>query len=224
MINQDFILLIMNCKKYEKKARVQKNTWLRSIPGYLNYYHVIGDETMDSEFVFDYDNKILWVKTPDDYNSLPKKVIQSYSAVNSTFDYKYIFKTDDDQMLTNTNFFNTITKLVMNKNPVSHYGGYIVDVPFSHLSRYHEIHPELPKNIPVYATRYCNGRFYFLSKEAVLDLLTKTELIKKEYFEDYAIGFNLDEKYKKDLLNIATNKIFVDMDMSDYTDEEMFIS
>jgi hypothetical protein len=216
----------MNCKKYENKANIQKTTWLKTIPSYLKYYHVIGDETMDSDFVFDDDNKILWVKTPDDYNSLPRKVIAAYNAVNTIFDYKYIFKTDDDQMLTNTNFFNTITKLVLNKKPVSHYGGYIVDVPFSHFSRYHEIHPELPKNIPVYATRYCNGRFYFLSKSAVLDLLTKTELIKKEYFEDYAVGYNLDEKYKIDILNIATNKIFVDMDMdmSDYTDEKMFIS
>ena len=215
MINQDFILLIMNCKKYENKADIQRTTWLKTIPSYLKYYHVIGDESLDSDFTFDNDNQILWVKTPDDYNSLPKKVIESYNAVNMRFDYKYILKTDDDQMLTNTNFFNTITKLVLNKKPVSHYGGYIVDVPFSYLSQYNKIHPELPKNIIVYATRYCNGRFYFLSKEAVLDLLNKTELIKKEYLEDYAIGFNLDEKYKKDLLNIATNKIFVDMDMSD---------
>jgi hypothetical protein len=213
MIHQDFILLIMNCKKYENKANIQRSTWLKSIPSHLKYYHVIGDESLDSDFTFDNDTQILWVKTPDDYNSLPKKVIQSYNAVYKTFDYKYIFKTDDDQMLTNTNFFNTITKLLLNKRPESHYGGYIVDVPFSHLSRYHEIHHELPKNIPVYATKYCNGRFYFLSKEAVLDLLTKTELIKKEYFEDYAIGFNLDQKYKKDALNIATNKIFVDMDI-----------
>ena len=214
MINQDFIILIMNCKKYESKANIQKNTWLKTIPQYLKYYHVIGNELLDSDFIFDDVNNILWVKTLDDYNSLPKKVIQSYEAVNTRFNYKYIFKTDDDQMLTNTNFFNTITKLITNKNPISHYGGFIVDVPFSHLSRYHEIHPELPKNIPVYATKYCNGRFYFLSKKAVCDLLTKKELINKEYFEDYAIGFNLNKKYKKDMLNITTNKIFVDMELS----------
>jgi hypothetical protein len=45
-----------------------------------------------------------------------------------------------------------------------------------------------------------------------------------EYFEDYAIGFNLDEYYKIDVLNIATNKIFVDINMADYADKEMFIS
>jgi len=213
MITQDFILLIMNCKKYENKANIQKATWLKTLPSYLKYYHVIGDETLDSEFTFDNEKQILYVKTPDDYNSLPKKVIEAYNAVNTTFDFKYIFKTDDDQMLVKPSFFNTITKLVLNRKPTTHYGGYIVDVPFSYLSQYNKIHPELPNNIPVYATRYCNGRFYFLSKDATLDLLTKSELIKKEYLEDYAVGFNLDEKYKKNVLNIDTNKIFTDIDI-----------
>ena len=216
MINQDFILLIMNCKKYEKKAHIQKTTWLKTIPSFLKYYHVIGDESLDSDFTFDDVNNILWLKTPDDYNSLPKKVIQSYIAVNASFEYKYIFKTDDDQILTNTNFFNTITKLITNKKPVSHYGGYVVDVPFSYLSQYHIIHPELPKHLPVYATKYCNGRFYFLSKLAIEDLITKKANIINEYLEDYAIGFNLDERYKIDILNIATNKIFTDINLTDY--------
>ena len=223
MLNRDFVLLIMNCKKYENKATIQKFTWLKTIPSYLNYYHVIGDESLDNDFIFDNDKQILWVKTPDDYISLPKKVIQSYEAVNKTFDYKYILKTDDDQMLTKPNFFNTITKLITNKKPISHYGGYVVDVPFSYLSQYHIIHPELPKYLPVYATKYCNGRFYFLSKLAVEDLITKKTNIMNEYLEDYAIGFNMDEKYKIDMLNIATNKIFIDIDMSDYKDE-FFIS
>jgi hypothetical protein len=209
----------MNCKKYEKKALIQKNTWLKTLPSYLKYYHVIGDEIMDSDFAFDDVNQVLWVKTPDDYNSLPKKVIQSYIAINSTFDYKYIFKTDDDQMLVNSNFFNTITKLLVNKNPVSHYGGYIVDVPFSYLSQYHLIHHELPKYLPVYATKYCNGRFYFLSKVAIEDLITKKANIMNEYLEDYAIGFNLDDRYKIDILNIATKKIFTDIDISEYADK-----
>jgi len=216
MIKQDFILLIMNCKKYAKKALFQKMTWLKQIPSYLKYYHVIGDETLESEFLFDDNKEILWVRTLDDYNSLPKKVISSYNAVNATFDYKYILKTDDDQILVNFNFFNTITKLITNKKPVSHYGGYIVDVPFSYLSQYHKIHPELPKNLPVYATKYCSGRFYFLSKEAVEYLISRKEAIVNEYLEDYAIGFNLHEKYKKEILNIATNKIFTDIELSDF--------
>ena len=133
MIEQEFIMLIMNCKKYIKKALFQKRTWLPLIPSYLKYYHVIGDENLESEFKFDDENRILWVKTADDYNSLPKKVIAAYAAVNSTFDFKYIFKTDDDQILVNNNFFTIITRLITTTNPITHYGGYIVDVPKPYL-------------------------------------------------------------------------------------------
>jgi hypothetical protein len=206
----------MNCKKYKNKALIQKNTWLKTIPSDLKYYHVIGDETLKSSFVFDDDAKILYVKTLDDYNSLPKKVIHAYQAVNTIFNYKYIFKTDDDQLLTKPNFFNTISKLILNKTPVSHYGGFIVDVEHPFLSQYDRIHPELPKNIPIYMTKYCNGRFYFLSKDAVKYLITKKENIWNEYIEDYAIGFNLHQKYKINMLNITTNKIFIDMVLTDY--------
>ena len=90
MIDQECILLILNCKKYQKKAMFQKMTWLKQIPSYLKFYHVIGDETLDKEFAFDNDLQILWVKTGDDYNSLPNKVITAYNAVYETFDFKYL--------------------------------------------------------------------------------------------------------------------------------------
>ena len=76
MIEQEYIMLIMNCKKYLKKAKFQKMTWLSKIPSYLRYYHVIGEPQLDSEFKFDDINNILWIKVEDDYNSLPKKVIR----------------------------------------------------------------------------------------------------------------------------------------------------
>ena len=91
MIDQDFILLIMNCKKYVNKALQQKNTWLPIIPSYLKYYHVIGDETLDTSYTFDDDNHILWLKVADDYNSLPTKVITAYEAIYDTFNFKYIY-------------------------------------------------------------------------------------------------------------------------------------
>jgi hypothetical protein len=216
MIEQEFILLIMNCKKYVKKAVFQKMTWLKKIPNYLKYYHVIGDETLESDFKFNEEERILWVKTPDDYNSLPKKVIAAYNAVNIIFNYKYILKTDDDQILVKDNFFNTITKLIKNAKPKLHYGGYIVDIQVSHLSQYNKIHPELPKFLPMYPTKYCSGRFYFLSKNAIDDLISKKEKITSEYFEDYAIGYNLSDAFKSNILNISTNKIFTDIELSDF--------
>ncbi len=216
MIDQEFIMLIMNCKKYVKKALFQKMTWLKQIPSYLKYYHVIGEESLDTDFRFDNETNMLYVKVADDYNSLPKKVVAAYDAINKTFNYSYIFKTDDDQILVNNKYFDMLTGLVKAKQPKTHYGGFIVDVKQPYLSEYHRIHPELPQRLPLYITKYCSGRFYFLSSEAVQDILSKRERVEREFLEDYAIGFNLNQRYKQDIMLIATNKYFTDIELSDF--------
>ena len=216
MIEQEFIMLIMNCKKYVKKALFQKRTWLKTIPSYLKYYHVIGDESLETTYKFDDENNILWVKVADDYNSLPKKVISAYEAVYDTFNFKYLFKTDDDQILVKPQFFGVIQNLITNMAPPPHYGGYIVDVKQPYLSQYNRIHPELPSHLPLYVTKYCSGRFYFLSRSAISNLINKRENIIKEFLEDYAIGFNLDQRFKTNMVSLATNTIFTDIELSDF--------
>lgn len=210
METQDYILLIMNCKKYLKKAEYQKKTWLLNLPSYIKYYHVIGEEDLDCYFKFDNENNILWVKVADDYNSLPKKVIAAYNAVYKTFNFKYIYKTDDDQILVKENFFGTLKGLT-EQVPRIHYGGYII-ITENHFSQYHRIHPELPANLPILKTKYCSGRFYFLSDKAVEYLISKRHLIEKEYFEDYAIGYYLDPKFKINMLGMTTNIFFKDIE------------
>lgn len=211
MIQQEFIMLIMNCKKYASKALYQKKTWLPKIPFYLKYYHVIGDETIEELYKFDDENNMLYVKTLDDYNSLPSKVIAAFKAIQETFEFKYLFKTDDDQILVKPSFFDIITNLIKTKQPKTHYGGFIVDVKTPYLSKYCLIHKELPTNIIVQKTKYCSGRFYFLSYEAVTNLLSKRENITKEFLEDYAIGYNLHPFFKENILHISTNNFFTDI-------------
>lgn len=205
----------MNCKKYLKKAKFQKMTWLKNIPSYLRFYHVIGDPELEEYYKFDDENKILWIKVEDDYNSLPKKVVRAYEAVYKTFEFRYLFKTDDDQILVNNKFFDVIKGLT-NMETKIHYGGYIVDVKQNYLSQYHKIHPELPEYLPVLQTKYCSGRFYFLSIAAISNILSKKKIIEKEYLEDYAIGLNLDPYYKENMINLLTNKFFTDIELSDY--------
>lgn len=217
MIEQEIIMLIMNCKKYATKALFQKATWLKMIHSNIQYYHVIGDETLETSYRFDNADNILWVKVPDDYNSLPKKVIASYSAIYETFNFKYLFKTDDDQILVNNAFLNTLTTLLQTNKVKIHYGGYIVDVAKPYLSQYHKIHPELPAFLPILQSKYCSGRFYFLSNNAIANLLLKRDKIEKEFLEDYAIGFYLDKCFKQNILSLATNKFFTDIELSDYS-------
>lgn len=214
MKEQEYIMLIMNCKKYYKKALFQKNTWLKNIPPYLKYYHVIGEPMLESEYEFNEHDNILKVKTLDDYVSLPKKVIAAYMAIHNTYKFKYIFKTDDDQILVKPKFLCILPTLLEQKN--SHYGGYIVDVKQPYLSKYNTIHPELPSYLPILKTKYCSGRFYFLSNKAVESLLFKNNLIGLECLEDYAIGYYLDDHFKENIMSISTNDYFTDIELSNF--------
>jgi hypothetical protein len=211
MINQDVILLIMNCKKYIWKADIQRSTWLKNIPANLKIYHVIGDEKLETEYNFNNEDNILYVNTPDDYNSLPNKVITAYKAINDTFTFKYIFKTDDDQQLMNDKFLGTLINLLTTKKPQSHYGGHIVKVNNPYISQYYKLHPELPETLVINPTTYCSGRFYFLSSKAVEYLINKRENIVKEFLEDYSIGYYLHDYFKSTILKLDTNTIFKDI-------------
>ena len=193
----------------------QKETWLPSIPSNLIYFHVIGDPNLESEFRFILEENILLVKVEDDYNSLPKKVIKAFEAVQSVYQFKYIFKTDDDQQVTNIKFFDTVMSLLNKKyddpNLRLHYGGHIVDVKQTYQSQYCRIHKELPTDLLVKATKYCSGRFYFLSVDAINYLVSeKNDLIEAEYLEDYAVGYHLSCDFKSKMLPLDTNKYFVD--------------
>ena len=172
---------------------------------------------MRQDFLFDNEQQILWIKVEDDYNSLPKKVIQAYEAVTKMYKFKYIFKTDDDQMLSPVSFLDTLITVLNNKydDPVStnciHYGGYVVDVKQDHISQYYKLHPELPQDLLVKRTQYCSGRFYLLSYDVTLALLVKKEAISSEFLEDYAIGFHMPVNgFKNKIMNINTSMFFKD--------------
>ena len=211
-IKQDYLLLIMNCVKYRKKALIQKSDWLQRIPSYLKYYHVIGNEKMEKDFLIDEDERIIWVKAKDDYNSLPSKVIAAFSAIQQTHTFKYIFKSDDSVLLQNDKFFDTIIGVITRMTPKVHYGGKIVNVEIPYMSKYYLLHPELPKDMIIQSTKYCTGSLYFLSSEAVTNLLSKRESVCKEYLEDYAVGLNLHPFFKKIMLPISTDKYFKELE------------
>ena len=103
MASADFVLLILNCKRYKEKAEKQRRTWLRDFT-LMPYYHVIGEPQLSTPFLFNEEDRILYVRCADDYVSLPKKVIAAYAAVQRTYQFKYIFKTDDDQILCDASF------------------------------------------------------------------------------------------------------------------------
>ena len=133
------------------------------------------------------------------------------------YKFKYIFKTDDDQMLSPVSFLDTLITVLDGKyaDPVStnrvHYGGYIVDVKQDHISQYYKLHPELPTDLVVKRTQYCSGRFYLLSHNVVDALILKKEAISCEFLEDYAIGIHMPSSgFKEKIMNINTSIYFKD--------------
>jgi len=216
MIHVSAILLILSCQKYEHKISTQKNSWLKDVLN-MPYFHVIGNEELTTDYVIDASNHMLYVKTPDDYISLPKKVIAAYSAISKEYVFEYIFKTDDDQKLIEPSFLYKILSILKSKTPRTHYAGQVVNIETPYISKYYQIHPELPDNLEMLPTKYCSGRFYVLSDLATQQLLSVStrKKIESEMLEDYAIGLHLNPILKAHMLPIQTNKYFID-----YRDDE----
>ena len=194
MISQDFILLILNCQAYRHKATLQKKLWVDNLPCFIKHFYIIGDETLIDDYMF-WDD-ILYVKCKDDYLSLPIKIMSAIKAVSKVYNYKYLFKTDDDQMLVNKNFF---TQLCDEINQEKYdYGGFIVDIK-DHYTEYKS--NQIQKKIKLNACQYANGRFYLLSKKSCDHLLTVSHKFYDYIYEDYSIGYELsnikDLKIKK---------------------------
>jgi hypothetical protein len=214
MIDQKYILLVLTCYKYKYKAEKQNETWLKKLDNNIIYFHVIGDvekckvNNDNADYCFDFHNKILYTKTKDDYLSLPHKVITALEAVNHTYNYDYVFKTDDDQELVDDAFFNKLMTTLSTKN--YNYGGRLLNVN-DHYSTYYTVHSELPKKLLLRKTSYCSGRFYFLSKAAVINLLYKKDQIKEHVIEDHAIGYHMDDDLKKNILYLLSDRFFRDV-------------
>lgn len=100
------LLLILSCKAYAHKAEIQRRTWLPRLPPSIFYYHVIGDKERCGahRYVVDEANRIVYTNTADDYLSLPHKLITAMQAVHETMSFDYLYKTDDDQMVTDLSF------------------------------------------------------------------------------------------------------------------------
>jgi hypothetical protein len=204
------LLLILSCHRYAHKRAEQRSTWLPHLS--IPYLHVVGDATLSVPWVFDEAARLLTVCVPDDYVSLPSKVVAALAAVVALFPrLEYVFKTDDDQhMASPATLTHLATKLGATAPPRHHYGGHLLRIEQPHHSKYHLVHPELPADLPILPTTYCTGRFYFLSRAAIDAVVAQRDAFRAEYFEDYAIGRHLPDALKQSTLNFLTERFFAD--------------
>jgi hypothetical protein len=179
------VMLIITCEKYSHKAKYQKTSWIPSLPDNISYYHIIGskDKCGRSDYLFDHTNHILYTNTKDDYVSLPDKVITAIYAVTNELTFDYIYKVDDDMVLTKPSFFEKLETMIDSYD----YGGHLVHVN-DHYSEHHIFHSELKPNLLLEKASYCGGPFYFLSKKSIRYLLEKKLFLSSKIIEDHAVG------------------------------------
>jgi len=208
--DKKYILLIQSCKKYyDTRAQKQINGWLKDLPSFIKYYHVIGDISIENNHI-DNEKNIIYVKEKDDYINLSSKTYEAFKILTEKYDFEYVIKTDDDQKLIDDNFYNHIMSSFSKKYD---YGGKLIDCP-DHISEYYLTQPELinHKNIYLEKTLYANGRLIILSKKSILHYLTIETELKSRIIEDHALGYLLSEKYKNNLFYIDSDLYFKDFD------------
>jgi len=201
----DYILLILNCNKYKYKRDLQLKLWTNNLN--ITFFYIVGNDKIDKPYT---ENNILYVNSPDDYKSLPQKVIKAIEYIDTHYDYKYILKTDDDQMLTDPDFFKNISNITSGYD----YGGFLVKLE-DHYSKY-----KMDEKIFLKSCSYCSGRFYFLIKDCVSHLLSKHSNFDEYVFEDHSVGLELSD-YPNLKINSLENEVLIDI--PDYIHEEYYL-
>ena len=219
-LKDDYILMILSCKKYEKERRVgQINQFLNnnSIMQGMRYFHLVGDKhkfrkNKKLKYIVDEEKNIIYTNTLDDYLSLPHKTISGLTALYETFDFKYVLKTDDDQRLLNPKIFSILDTVLKNKKP--DYFGKLCNME----EQVEKWQPIVHKNdgfptgyIVGDGKPFTNGRFYGLSHRNVYYLVSnKFNQVRKELSEDWAIAKYQHLDHRNNIFTFENMHIFMD--------------
>jgi glycosyltransferase involved in cell wall biosynthesis len=177
---------IITCKKNIHKINGIQKTWGQDLHTFnIPYFFIIGNPDL-KECKLEGDT--LYVPCPDDYENLPQKVFYFYQYIVEKTNFEYIYKIDDDCYLNVENLYSTY---FWNFD----YFGKIVATEESHLNRtWHFGKCTTQKlNKEIYSRPYlgpwCGGGFgYFLSRKALEKLMTMSDFIKTDLYEDKAVG------------------------------------
>jgi len=190
-LEEIFFMGILSCNKYKERRDKQDLSKFK-----IDYKYFIGNpELKENEFKEDVENNIVYVPCPDNYESLPQKVVLMLKWVLKNKPIvKYIIKADDDVKF-NYLRFKEFCSYIANNN--LDYSGYKTRNK-SGLSGFHIGKPEDKElanaKIKVPMVDFCAGPCYFLSKKA-------SKIVVEHLFEDYtflediSIG-NCLNKYK----------------------------
>lgn len=156
------------------------------------FYYFIGDMNLKSDYLVDDINNIVYLKVPDNYESLSMKVYYAMRFISENYLDKIsgVFKTDDDIILDLDKILNCI-----NENKSNLYFGNTLGSN-SHDSTYHygKCESEVINKTPVHVpdVKYCAGGGYYISKSIISNIINSKDIYESIIFEDVCTGLSMN--------------------------------
>jgi hypothetical protein len=187
MENKFFIGIISHSGSTRRKQ--QLDIWREANIPEIEYYYFIGDPSIENEYRVDEKNRIIYLKVPDNYESLPLKTkgILNFYLENFSKSTNGILKTDDDIEINPSLVYKMLVE-----NSDKKYYGIAVDIINPYESNYHwgkcesENWNQTKVTVPV--SKYCAGGGYYINKDHVGSMVKEFSLYECTIFEDVATG------------------------------------
>lgn len=177
------IIGVLTCPENSHRVEGIRRTWLKLVPDHVRVVFIFGRPGVGPSLEGDQ----LYLDCPEAYEKLPKKVHLFFQYCVKTFDFDYIFKTDDDSYI-DMDIFLSFDKRG------GDYIGRIQGMEDSAVTRTWHYGKCTDKSFEVpyegeYICDWARGGGYFLSRKAVEILLPKTAVsFSRELFEDKMVG------------------------------------
>jgi len=156
------------------------------------FYYFIGDMSLKSDYLVDEPNNIVYLKVPDNYESLSLKTYYAMKFISENYPkIAGVFKTDDDIDLDIDKMF----KCIGDNSEVPYFGSSVESKAYE--SSYHFGKCESPemnkKNIHIPECSYCAGGGYYISATLIDNLLNNKEVFQNIIFEDVCVGISMNK-------------------------------
>ncbi|MGK7919729.1 MAG: tetratricopeptide repeat protein [Trichodesmium sp.] len=189
--NQKIVIMIISCKKNIDKIQTLREKLYQKIN--LPYCFIIGEPELTTEWKNEGD--ILYVKSPDNYESLPLKVVQALKYFHCCCNFQGVLKLDDDTWIKDIPRFLELIDWLSTESTHNYIGntiGYSIGRSWHFSKCESKSIDKTPYDLP-FVARWCDGGSgYFLSRKS-LNILSEYMMkypgcFRGELYEDVLVA------------------------------------
>jgi hypothetical protein len=185
-------LLILSHKRSTFREKQRQHLISNSNSKFI-FYYFLGDVNLESDYLVDELNNIVYLKVPDNYESLSLKIYYAMKFISDKYPHiSGVFKTDDDIELD----LSKIDKCINYYKNIPYFG--LSNKTNAYESTYHfgKCESSLINVKPIYIPdcTYCAGGGYYISKSVIANILNNINVFKDIIFEDVAVGVSMNKQ------------------------------